>query len=55
MSVTAFHNLPLADRAREWQGDAADKRVRRWAHAEDEPTGRYREAHVWLTAPWDRD
>ena len=47
MSVTAFQDLPLADRDREWDGDAADKRVRRWADAEDEPNEEYRDAHVW--------
>jgi hypothetical protein len=47
MSVTAFQDLPLADRDREWDGDAADKRVRKWAGAEDEPNQKYREAHVW--------
>ena len=47
MSVTAFQDLPLADRSREWNGDAADKRVRKWAGAEDEPNQKYRDAHVW--------
>lgn len=47
MTVTRFHDLPLADRDREWDGDAAEKRVRRWADAEDEPNARYRDAHVW--------
>jgi hypothetical protein len=47
MSVTAFQDLPLADRSREWDGDAADKRVRKWAGAEDEPNQKYRDAHVW--------
>lgn len=47
MSVTAFQDLPLADRDRSWDGDAAEKRVRAWAHADDEPNERYREAHVW--------
>ncbi len=47
MSVTAFQDLPLADRDREWDGDAADKRVRKWAGAEDEPNHNYRDAHVW--------
>jgi hypothetical protein len=47
MSVTAFHDLPLADRGREWDGDAAEKRVRKWAGAEDEPNEKYRDAHVW--------
>ncbi len=47
MSVTAFQDLPLADRDREWDGDAAEKRVRTWADAQDEPNQRYRDAHVW--------
>ena len=51
MSVTTFKDLPLADRDREWDGDAAEKRVRAWAHANDEPNERYRDAHVW----YDRD
>jgi hypothetical protein len=47
MPVTAFQDLPLADRDRSWDGDAAEKRVRRWAKAEDEPNEKYRDAHVW--------
>jgi hypothetical protein len=47
MSVTAFQDLPLADRDREWDGGAAEKRVRQWAGAEDEPNEKYRDAHVW--------
>jgi hypothetical protein len=47
MSVTAFQDLPLADRDREWDGDAAEKRVRKWANAQDEPNQKYRDAHVW--------
>jgi hypothetical protein len=47
MSVTAFQDLPLADRDREWDGAAAEKRVRKWADAEDEPDAKYRDAHVW--------
>lgn len=47
MAVTTFQDLPLADRDREWDGDAADKRVRKWAGAEDEPNEKYRDAHVW--------
>jgi hypothetical protein len=50
MTVTAFKDLPLADRDREWDGDAADKRVRRWAGVEDRPNARYRDAHVWYDA-----
>jgi hypothetical protein len=50
MAVTAFGDLPLADRERAWDGDAAEKRVRRWADAEDEPNEKYRDAHVWYDA-----
>jgi hypothetical protein len=47
MSVTAFRDLPLADRDHEWNGSAAEKRVRAWADATDEPNEKYRDAHVW--------
>src|SRR5215211_7712756 len=50
MAVTAFQDLPLADRDREWDGDAAEKRVREWAGAEEEPNEKYRDAHVWYDA-----
>ncbi len=50
MAVTAFQDLPLADRDREWDGDGAEKRVRRWAGAEDGPNEKYRDAHVWYDA-----
>jgi hypothetical protein len=51
MSVTAFGDLPLGNRERKWDGDAAEKRIRRWADAEDEPNEKYRDAHVW----YDKD
>ncbi|OMC54380.1 hypothetical protein A5745_20035 [Mycobacterium sp. IS-2888] len=47
MSVTAFKDLPLADRDRKWDGGAAEKRVRKWAGAEDKPNQKYRDAHIW--------
>lgn len=50
MAVTAFQDLPLADRDREWDGAAAEKRVRAWAGAEDGPNQKYRDAHVWYDA-----
>lgn len=50
MAVTTFQDLPLADRDREWDGDAAEKRVRRWAGAEEEPNEKYRNAHLWYDA-----
>ncbi|KRF40280.1 hypothetical protein [Terrabacter sp. Soil810] len=50
MSVTSFQDLPLADRDRAWDGDAAEKRVREWAGATGEPNEKYRDAHVWYDA-----
>jgi hypothetical protein len=50
MAVTTFQDLPLADRDREWDGAAAEKRLRAWADAEDEPHEKYRDAHVWYDA-----
>jgi hypothetical protein len=50
MSVTAFQDLPIADRDREWDGTEAEKRVRKWADATDEPNEKYRDAHVWYEA-----
>jgi hypothetical protein len=47
MAVSAFQDYPLADRDRDWDGAAAEKRIRAWAGAEDEPNARYRDAHVW--------
>jgi hypothetical protein len=50
MAVTSFQDFDLADRDREWDGDAAEKRVRAWADAEDGPNEKYRDAHVWYDA-----
>jgi hypothetical protein len=50
MAVTSFQDLPMADRDREWDGGAAEKRVRKWADAQDEPNAKYRDAHVWYDA-----
>jgi hypothetical protein len=50
MAVTNFQDFDLTDADREWDGDAADKRVRKWAKAEDEPNEKYRDAHVWYDA-----
>jgi hypothetical protein len=50
MAVTSFQDFDLADADREWDGDAADKRVRNWADVEDEPNQKYRDAHVWYDA-----
>lgn len=50
MSVVDFQDLSLADRDRSWDGSAANKRVREWAKAQDEPNDRYRKAFVWYDA-----
>jgi hypothetical protein len=50
MAVTAFQDLPLADRDRAWDGGRAEQRVREWAGAQDGPNERYRDAHVWYDA-----
>jgi hypothetical protein len=50
VAVSAFQDLPLADSGREWDGAAAEKRIRAWAGAEDEPNQKYRDAHVWYDA-----
>jgi hypothetical protein len=47
MAVSAFQDYPLADHDREWDGAAAEKRIRRWAGAEHEPNEKYGDAHVW--------
>jgi hypothetical protein len=50
MAVTSFQDFPVADRDHDWDGDAAEKRVREWAGAEDGPNEKYRNAHVWYDA-----
>ncbi len=50
MAVPAFQDLPLGKRDKDWDGDAAESRVRRWAGADDQPNERYRDAHVWYDA-----
>ena len=50
LAVTSFKDFNLTDADREWDGDAADKRVRKWADAEDEPNEKYRDTHVWYDA-----
>ena len=50
MTTVRFQDLPLADRERSWDRDAAEARVRRWAKAEDAPNARYRKAFLWYDA-----
>jgi hypothetical protein len=47
MAVPKFQDLPLADRSRRWNGDAAEKRVRKFTGAEDGPNAKYRAVHLW--------
>lgn len=47
MAVPRFQDFPLAGRDREWDGDAAEKRVRRATDALEGPTPGYRDAHAW--------
>ena len=51
MAVPSFQDLPLADRCRRWNGDAAEKRVRklhrRRRRAERASTAR---VHLWYDA-----
>lgn len=47
MPVTRFQDLPAASVERRWNGDAAERRVRRWAGAAEAPTTKYRNAHLW--------
>ncbi len=50
MTVPKFADLPMADRDRAWDGAEANKHVRKWADAEEEPNERYRRAFVWYDA-----
>ncbi len=46
-AVNGAANLPIAGRDREWDASAAERRVRSWADAEDEPNAKYRRAFFW--------
>ncbi len=50
MTESKCRTLPLADRARRWDRDAAEARVRRWAKADDGPNERYGRAFLWHDA-----
>lgn len=46
--VTTFTDLPLADRDREWDASAAERRVRAWSGGEDDMVwNKYRQAFFW--------
>ncbi|MBA7576621.1 hypothetical protein ES708_18462 [subsurface metagenome] len=47
--ATSFGDLPLADRDREWDGTASERRVRAWAGGEDDMNwNKYRQAFFWF-------
>ena len=50
-AVVPFQDFSLAARGRTWDASAAEKRVRSWADAEDEPNAEYKRAFAWF----DRD
>lgn len=47
MTSTTYRDLPMADRSMQWDGAAAEKRVRKWAGADEKPNEKYRDAHLW--------
>lgn len=47
MSIVRFQDLPVAESNRRWSRTGADKRVRKWASAEEGPNDKYRKAFVW--------
>ena len=49
MTVTRFQDLPLTGRDHEWDGAAAERRVRELTGATDEPTPDHRDAHSGTT------
>lgn len=50
-SAVPYQDLPLADRGRQWDGTAAEARVRQWAgggtNLDDMDWGQYRKAFLW--------
>lgn len=47
-SATAYQDLPMASRDREWDADAAIARVRPFLDSEEEPSDSYRRAFLWF-------
>jgi len=46
-AVVPFQDLPLADRDRPWDSDAAIARVRDFTDSDEEPSATYRRAFLW--------
>lgn len=53
--ATAFHDLPLAERDREWDASSALKRVREFTDSEDTPSPTYRAAFFWFDSENAKD
>jgi HK97 family phage prohead protease len=49
-SATSFGDLPLADRGREWDSEAAIARVRAFTDSETSPSADYKRAFFWYDA-----
>lgn len=47
-SVTPFQDLPIANRDRKWNADAATTRIRKFTDSEDAPSESYRKAFMWF-------
>jgi HK97 family phage prohead protease len=45
--VTGFQDYPIADRGIAWDASAADKRVRNFTKATEEPNAKYRSTFMW--------
>lgn len=56
LGTTAYADLPvLDDRQYEWDGDAAESRVREWAEASEEPNAKYAKAFFWFDSDSPED
>lgn len=53
MAVPSFQDLPLASRGRRWNGDAAEKRVRKLTGAEDGPNAARYYSKLDDSPPWE--
>ena len=49
-TITPFRDYSLADRAADWDSTAAEKRVREFTKATDEPNSKYADCFMWYDA-----
>jgi hypothetical protein len=47
-SVTSFQDLPLADRDREWDGNAARQRIQKMTESEEKASSSYKKGFLWF-------